>query len=350
MEIFIIVILILTGVFASFLSAILITLSQDRLNEIIEEDYKAAQLLQDLKSKFEDNISPFQIIEVINYSAAGVVAGIYISSFYTELMYFILGIFIYALTILIIRYIFQALGMRWADQMALLLSPLLSMVSAITNPIFILIKFLSDKIAGETNEDDSRDEINQLVESAREEGSLDADEYRILKNIMHFSNVFVADVMTPRTVVFSSDAYKSVGEIVKYQEIHMHSRIPIWEGESIDDGVIGYVMVRDILRSALSGKTEIKLIDLAREIFFIEEDEVLDEALERFLHRRQHMFMVIDEYGGIAGLITMEDVLETMLGVEIVDEADKFEDMRLLAKQKRDKRIASLELDKKDLF
>ena len=350
MEIGIVGILIFFGATASFLSAVLTGLSQDRLNEIIEENYKAAQLLQDLKAKFEDNISPFQIIEVVIYSIAGVMLGIWVSQNYEQATSYVISIALFAASVLFLRYIFQALGFRWADGMAGGLSSLLGFVSFITNPLFLMMRAISEAIIGDTNEDDSRDEINQLVESAREEGSIDDDEYRILKNIMHFSNVFVADVMTPRTVIFSSDAYKTVGEVIKYQEIHMHSRIPIWEGESIDDGVIGYVMVRDILRAALSGKTETKLIELAREIYFIEEDEVLDEALERFLHRRQHMFMAVDEYGGIAGLITMEDVLETMLGVEIVDEADKFEDMRLVAKQKRDKRIASLEKDKKDLI
>lgn len=347
MEIGLVGLLVFLGAMASFLSAILAALSQDKLNDIIEDNYKAAQLLQDLKAKFEDHISPFQIIEVINYSIAGILIGIWLKSYFDNTPSIIIGISVFSISVLLLRYIFQALGLRWADNLASILSGLLGLISFLTNPLFLLMKFLTDKIAGETNEDDSRDEINALVEFAREEGSLDADEYRILKNIMHFSNVYVSDVMTPRTVVFSADAFKTVGEMLNYTEIHMHSRIPIWEGESIDDGVIGYVMVRDILRSALNGKSDTKLSELAREIFFIEEEEVLDEALERFLHRRQHMFMVVDEYGGIAGLITMEDVLETILGVEIVDEADKFEDMRKVAKQKRDKRIASLENEKK---
>lgn len=347
MEIGIVGLLVFLGAFASFLSAILAALSQDRLNEIIEENYKAAQLLQDLRAKFEDHISPFQIIEVLNYSIAGVIFGLWLPSHYSDITSTAIATLSFALSVLFLRYILQALGLRWADSLASIVSGILGLISLITSPLFLLMKFMTDKIAGETNEDDSRDEINALVEFAREEGSLDADEYRILKNIMHFSNVYVSDVMTPRTVVFSADAFKTVGEMLDYPEIHMHSRIPIWEGESIDDGVIGYVMVRDILRAALNGKTDTKISELAREIFFIEEEEVLDEALERFLHRRQHMFMVVDEYGGIAGLITMEDVLETILGVEIVDEADKFEDMRLVAKQKRDKRIATLENEKK---
>ena len=109
----------------------------------------------------------------------------------------------------------------------------------------------------------------------------------------------------------------------------------------MDTGVIGYVMSRDILHSALSGKTDKSLRDFSREVYFIPENAPLDNALDRFLKRRQHLFVVVDEYGGVEGLLTMEDVLETMLGVEIVDEADRFVDMRLLAKQRRDRRISA---------
>jgi CBS domain containing-hemolysin-like protein len=121
----------------------------------------------------------------------------------------------------------------------------------------------------------------------------------------------------------------------------MYSRFPIWEGESLDDGIIGYVMSKDILLAALKGKGATKLRDFCREVYFIPENAELDTTLERFLNRRQHLFVVVDEYGGIEGLITMEDVLETMLGAEIVDEVDKVVDLRLLAKQRRDNRIAS---------
>ena len=216
MEIGIVGILIFFGATASFLSAVLTGLSQDRLNEIIEENYKAAQLLQDLKAKFEDNISPFQIIEVVIYSIAGVMLGIWVSQNYEQATSYVISIALFAASVLFLRYIFQALGFRWADGMAGGLSSLLGFVSFITNPLFLMMRAISEAIIGDTNEDDSRDEINQLVESAREEGSIDDDEYRILKNIMHFiSSVCINSVEFPDNAyyvfyILSFDVFSSI--------------------------------------------------------------------------------------------------------------------------------------------
>ena len=99
-------------------------------------------------------------------------------------------------------------------------------------------------------------------------------------------------------------------------------------------------MAKDILRAALAGRHTVPISKLRREVGFIPENVTLERALEQFLQKRQHLFMVVDEYGGVEGLLTMEDVLETMLGAEIIDEADHVVDLRALAKHRRDVRIA----------
>jgi CBS domain containing-hemolysin-like protein len=96
------------------------------------------------------------------------------------------------------------------------------------------------------------------------------------------------------------------------------------------------------LYAALKGNSSKKLRDFSREVYIIPENAELDKALDQFLQRKQHIAIVVDEYGGVEGLLTMEDVMETILGVEIVDEADKVVDLRLVAKERRDKRIAGM--------
>jgi CBS domain containing-hemolysin-like protein len=208
-------------------------------------------------------------------------------------------------------------------------------ISGIYYKIFVLI-------AGKEEEDAARDEINAAVESAMEEGSLDEDEYRIMKNAMHFSNVLVSDVMTPRTVIFSLSAEMLVEEALSKPELMMYSRFPIWQGNSLDDGAVGYVVTKDILNAALKHRGKEKLREFSRKIIYMPENSKLDIALEQFIKTRKHLFLVVDEYGGIEGLISMEDVLENILGVEIVDEADRVVDMRELAKLRRDRRVKSM--------
>ncbi len=126
-------------------------------------------------------------------------------------------------------------------------------------------------------------------------------------------------------------------------EAHAHhlARGFLFEGNDLDS-VQGYVITKDVLRAALAGRHNVELSKLKRDISFIPENVTLERALEQFLQQRQQLFMVVDEHGGVEGLLSMEDVLETMLGVEIVDEADHVVDLRQLAKQRRDARVRRL--------
>lgn len=334
------ILLILLGAFASFLSAILTSLSQDEMNRIIDTDYKSAKILTELKSHFERNISPFQIIEVVFYSIAGILTGIVLYNFEVSLQAYIIISGLFVITVLLFRYSAQAVGIRNALKYAPKFAFLLYYTNLLTKPIVWFMNFLTTKIIGYDYEEAYREDITQIVEEAHEEGAIDPGEYRIMKNLMYLENVKVSDVMTPRTVVFSLQADITIEEAVKNADIQMYSRFPIWQGESIDDDIVGYVMTREILQAALEGRHKLRLRDFAREISVIEENVELDNALEMFLNKRQHQFIVIDQYGGVVGLLTMEDVLEAMLGVEIVDEADRFVDLRLLAKQKREENFS----------
>jgi CBS domain containing-hemolysin-like protein len=342
MEIFLSVLLVMAGNYTAFLSSILFSLSQDGLKEIIKKDNSASRSLQSLKLSFEEVNHGFLALEIISYMAAAAILGIYIYNIFhiiSYTIYFLAGMMVVQF---LFRGLFYALGIRMADKIAYKQAAILNFLRTISSPFIYFSEFLNRKIGGNSYEDQSRQEISALFESARNEGSLDPGEYRILKNMMQFSNVLVSDVMTPRTVVFSCEADSKVENIYKKQELMMYSRFPIWEGESMDEGIIGYVLSKDVLAEAVRGNNSLPVRRLAREVYFIPENAELDIALNKFLERREHLFVVVDEYGGVEGLLTMEDVLETMLGVEIVDEKDKVVDLRELAKHRRDRRISQL--------
>ncbi|MCS6999719.1 MAG: CBS domain-containing protein [Bacteroidota bacterium] len=183
------------------------------------------------------------------------------------------------------------------------------------------------------------EELTAIMEEAVEEGTLEAGQVRILQNIMRVRDIHVEDVMTPRSVMAGLPADMTIADAAKMPELQTYSRLPVWEGMNVD-AIIGYVLSRDILLRALSGGGDEKVRSLVRQVVFIPENIGLDRALEEFLTRRQHMFIVVDEYGSVEGLITLEDVVETILGTEIVDEADRIVDLRQLAQQQRDRRIA----------
>ena len=340
MEIYTSLVLLILGLQASFFFGIISELSLDDISNLIEKDYKSAQKLQKLQSEFSYNVNSFQIIELILISTSIVFFVDYIFKLPQVLEMQIAMVVAYIIFVLISKYTIMAYGLKHSAYIAPVLANVIYFYDTLAYPITKSIFVINKYIAGDDIDEASREDIKELVETAREEGSIEPDEYRILKNIMNFAEVPVSDVMTPRTVMFTLDSNKSVDDVLNLPELQMYSRFPIWEGESVDDGIIGYVMSKDILQAKLSGKGNAKIRDFSREVFFILENTPLDTTLSRFLNRRQHLFIVVDEYGGIEGIITMEDVVETMLGVEIVDEVDKVVDLRQLAKQRRDSRIA----------
>ncbi|MGA1414092.1 MAG: CBS domain-containing protein [Candidatus Kapaibacteriota bacterium] len=261
-------------------------------------------------------------------------------------------LFISLILVIIIKTLTSAIGERYAERLTSSTYYYLKILSFVFYPFtFILVK-LGTYLNPPMTESEQREEFDALVDTAREEGTLDDGEYRIFKSIMNFSEIRVADIMTPSSVVFSVQSTMTVEQVALLPELQMYSRFPVWEGDSTD-GIIGYALTKDVLRAALDGRRNRTMDRLARQANFIPDNATLEKALEQFLQGRMHMFIVVDEYGGIEGLVTMEDVLETMLGTEIVDEADRIVDLRDLAKSRRDKRVAEYQerdmLNKQDL-
>ena len=179
----------------------------------------------------------------------------------------------------------------------------------------------------------SREEFTALAEVGKREGVFEENESRILKNLFRFGSICAKDVMTPRTVVYALPAEMTVDELIEgdEKEYTRFSRIILYE--EIRDNVIGYVLKDQILLKAAQGKGSHTLKSLAREIVVVPETMSLSALFERLTGRIDHIALVIDEYGGFAGIVTMEDIVETLLGMEIMDEEDTVRDMQELARQ-----------------
>ncbi|HPU24446.1 MAG TPA: CBS domain-containing protein [Candidatus Kapabacteria bacterium] len=335
-------ILLITAFFVSYLRGLIRLINQDVIDEIIQESPEKSPQIIDFWNNYDKYDDSLIIFKFSTYIIFSILIGHYLSFVLFDLIEKIVISIVFLFCVIFFDYLFYYFGKKTNLKTFVSYLSVIKFFSFLVFPLYVIKKKLSLSIKGQaTIEEESWLEIEDAVESARDEGSLDDGEYRILKNIIKFNEILVSDVMTPRTVVFSCNANNTVEQTVFLPEIRMYSRFPVWEGETIDDGVIGYVVSRDILYAALKGEMNLTLKNFIREVYFIQDNAPLDTALDLFLERKQHLFIVVDEYGGIEGLITMEDVLETILGTEIVDEADKVVDMRQLAKQKRDKRISA---------
>ena len=177
----------------------------------------------------------------------------------------------------------------------------------------------------------SREEITAMAELGEEQGVFEAGESRIIRNLFRFSSLRVRDIMTPRIVMFALPENDTVRKVVDENEEFRFSRIPVYT-ETRDD-VTGYVLTDEILLKAAQEQGEVPLRQLKRDMLVVPDSLHLHELFERMLDGLEHIALVVDEYGGVEGVVSMEDVVETLLGLEIVDEADSAEDMQLLARR-----------------
>ena len=182
-----------------------------------------------------------------------------------------------------------------------------------------------------------------MAEIGAQSGHLVDSESRILKNLFRFPELRVEDIMTPRTVVFAMQQDLTVTEALeKHPEIPF-SRIPVF-GETRDE-VTGFVLKTDLLIAQLEGHGDQPLRELKRELGFVTKTSSVERVADELLGKRAHLLAVFGEHGGLAGVVSLEDVVETLIGIEIVDEADKIDDMRLLAREKWEERMKRLGLD-----
>ncbi|WP_118838487.1 CNNM domain-containing protein [Salinibacter ruber] len=186
----------------------------------------------------------------------------------------------------------------------------------------------------------SREEFTAMAELGEEEGVFEEKESRILRNLFRFNSLRVKDVMTPRTVIFQMPECKTIGDVVEEHDEFRFSRIPVYDDDP--DDITGYVLKDEMLLRAAQEEFDVSLSEISRDILVVHETLALPDLLERLLDRLEHIALVVDEYGGVAGVVTMEDVVETLLGLEIVDEADSVEDMQALARKQWFKRAREL--------
>lgn len=189
----------------------------------------------------------------------------------------------------------------------------------------------------------SREEFRVLARAGSREGVFEEEESNIFLNLIRFRAIRVEDIMTPRVAAVMMRCDQTVGEIIDLYGDMSFSRFPVY-GDS-DEDIRGYVLKADIMLAQAQGRGETPLDELKREVLFVPEFISLQALFSQLLSRQEHFAVVVDEYGGLAGVVTMEDVLETLLGMEIVDESDTVEDLRHAARERWRERARKLGME-----
>lgn len=256
-----------------------------------------------------------------------------------------LGVTSAILTLLILVFseiIPKTLGATYWQQLAPVMATLISWLTLILMPFVwlsqILTRFISrSDVSAYTF---SRDEMTAMAEIGKEEGVLDVKELKIVTNLMKLRHLSVRDIMTPRPVIFSVSEDMNVQEFFSTFSNRPFSRIPVY-GQNFDD-IQGYVLKTDLLMAQGNDDFEKKLVEYKRDFLIVSDKLMASDLYDQLMHEKSHIALVVDEYGAVQGLVTLEDVVETLIGLEIIDESDKVEDMQKLAYDRWCKRMEAI--------
>jgi len=325
----------------SVMEAVLLSVSPSYVAALGREGDWVGERLQAMKEDIDRPLAAILSLNTIAHTVGAAGAGAQAAVVFGEAYTGVIAAVLTLLILILSEIIPKTLGAVYWRQLAPAVVRVLVPTIIAMKPLVLLSKGITYLLSSDDEQTSfSREEFTAMAELGEEEGVFEEKESRILRNLFRFNSLRVRDVMTPRTVVFDLREDKTIGEVVSEHDEFRFSRIPVYGSNR--DNINGYVLKDEMLLRAAQEELDVQLKDLSREMLVVRETLPLPDLLERLLDRLEHIALVVDEYGGMAGIVSMEDVVETLLGMEIVDEADSVEDMQALARQQWFKRAKDL--------
>ena len=317
----------------SLLESIILSITHSHVAVLAKTGSKSSRLLENMKENINKPLAAILTVNTVaNVVGAAGVGAQAMKLFGSEWVAILSGLL--TLCILIFSEIIpKTLGTVYWRPLA---GPAVYMIRGLiylTYPFVFLSNYFSKIFASENHQQKvSRQEVVAMAEMGEDEGSIREKESDIIENLFNLNDVVAEDVMTPRSVIFALQKDSTVGDVVGEHTPIAFSRIPIFDKDM--DDILGFIHRYDLVNKQAEDQFHIKMKDILEPIHTVKQEDSIASILDEFVRRRQQIFMVIDEFGTTTGLITLEDAIETLLGVEIVDEHDSVVDMRKLATEK----------------
>jgi CBS domain containing-hemolysin-like protein len=315
----------------SMLEAGLLSLPRSYIASLVAEGSKTGPRLEKIKSNLDRALAAILTLNTIAHTVGAAGVGAQVLVIFGS-QWVALGSAIITLLILVLSEIIpKSIGAAYARQLAPFTASMLAVMMIVLWPILVPLNVISKWFGGGHQAPVSREEIASMADIGLTDGALDDEELRVIRNLLGMTQVPVKEVMTPRPVIFALPQETTVQQVVDEYGRLRFSRIPVYDGDL--DHVVGKVTRHAILHAYADGDSEKTLQQLMRDMPVVPDAARLDQVMDRFIREQRHAMLVVDEFGGTAGMITLEDCIETLLGVEIVDETDSTADMRELARR-----------------
>lgn len=317
----------------SILEAVLLSVTPSFIAVLEQDGVKAGQALRELKEDIDRPLAAILSLNTIAHTIGAAGVGAQAQILFGNAYVTIASVILTLLILVFSEIIPKTLGALYWKELAGFAARALKALILVTYPLVLLSMGITRWLAREEGQPGiSREELGAMAELGLQEGVFEEGESSIFRNLIQFSSLRARDIMTPRIVVVKFQQDKTISEILDQKEQLFVSRIPVY-GEDEED-ITGYILKNDLYYYLSRGEGHKKLAEIKREMPMCPESITLKSLLERLLSEHEHIVGVVDEYGGFSGLVTIEDVIETLLGMEIVDEIDAVEDMQKMARQK----------------
>lgn len=318
----------------SVLEAVLLSTPMSFITAKEQEGRKSASVFKELKNNVDRPVGAILSLNTIAHTIGSAGVGAEVTRIWGDQWFGIASVILTLLILIFSEIIPKTIGASYWRSLAMPSAGVIKVLIYITYPFVILSELITKLFSSKEQKNNavtvSREEVSAMVDMGTDEGVFKESESRIIKSCLKLSNVKAKEIMTPKIVLEMADESMSLKEFYDANDWRF-SRIPIYNDDK--DNVTGYVLKDIILEELSEDQFDIKLSEMKRPILTFSEDESVFTIWEKMLGMREHISIIVDEFGGLRGVVTMEDVLETMIGVEIVDEQDTTTDMQELARE-----------------
>jgi CBS domain containing-hemolysin-like protein len=300
--------------------------------KVLEESGSAAgRRLNELKENMERPIAAILILNTLANTLGPTLAGSIADDIWGPRGVFAVAALLTVAILLFGEIVPKVLGVTYCKTVASYIAAPLSLLLSLFAPIVWVTTHLSSSLKPtESGPTMSHEEVKSFAELGTEEGALDEFEGEVIQNVIELDEIIVRDILTPRVVVFRLRDNLTVGEVERELPDWSHSRVPLYPADD-PEHLTGYVLQRDVFRELMKGNRSITLKQICRQLPVVPELIRADRLLLRMVDKREHICAVVDEHGSLAGIVTLEDALEQLIGKEIVDEYDAVADLRTFA-------------------
>lgn len=340
------------ALFVSFLCSIMesVLLSTPQSFLIVEQEkgHVWAKNLSYLKINIDKPLSAILSLNTIAHTIGAAGVGAQAVKVFGESYFGIVSAVLTVLILVITEIIPKTIGAKYWKKLTQISYYIIKFMIFMTYPLVIMSAVITRLISKESNKEvTSREEIGALTNIGKDAGLFTEKENKIIQNILKLKNVNCTDIMTPRVVMVVANEDLKLSDFLKEKEYLKFSRIPVFSNNP--ENITGYIFRQEILENLAEDKHDMTLKDLKRDILFVPESIYLFSLWEKLLEKKENIAIIIDEYGGVEGIVTMEDIIETLLGLEIVDEKDTITNMQKYARDRWKTRQAKYKMiDKLD--